>query len=157
MPRSAKKTTQTLSSPRAAIPVRALDFVMYNTKDMRRTRAFYQRIFGFKRGHERGKWWSEFATEPLTLCLNGPAPHPRRMGLERRGVGRARGGRCARRHCPVPEAPREDSHRARRDARLLDGVDRRSRGKKNLPPFAQRRLGGVTRKISTARTIPRRG
>ena len=61
----------TLSSSRAVIPVRALDFVMYNTKDMRRTRAFYQKLFGFKRGHEWTEFWSEFATEPLTLCLNG--------------------------------------------------------------------------------------
>ncbi len=67
MPRAAKKS---LSSSRAVIPVRALDFVMYNTKDMRRTRAFYQKIFGFKRGEEWTEFWSEFATEPLTLCLN---------------------------------------------------------------------------------------
>ena len=68
MPRVKPKT---LSSRRAVIPVRALDFVMYNTKAMRRTRAFYQKLFGFKRGHEWTDFWSEFATEPLTLCLNG--------------------------------------------------------------------------------------
>ena len=67
MARSAKKF---LSSRRAVIPVRALDFVMYNTKDMRRTRAFYQKIFGFRRGDEWTEFWSEFATEPLTFCLN---------------------------------------------------------------------------------------
>ncbi len=70
MPRPRKKS---LSSARAAIPVRALDFVMYNTKDIRRTRAFYQKLFGFKRGHEWNDFWSEFATAPLTLCLNGPS------------------------------------------------------------------------------------
>ena len=68
MPRLKKPA---LSSRRAIIPVRALDFVMYNTTAMRRTRAFYQKLFGFKRGHEWNEFWSEFATEPLTLCLNG--------------------------------------------------------------------------------------
>lgn len=62
-----------LSSRKALIPVRALDFVMYNAKDIRRTRAFYQKLFGFKRGPEWNEFWSEFATAPLTLCLNGPA------------------------------------------------------------------------------------
>lgn len=88
MPRAAKKP---LSSSRAVIPVRALDFVRYNTKDMCGTRAFYQKLFGFKRGDEWTGWWSEFATAPLTLCLNGPTHHTHgRMGLERRGhVSRA--------------------------------------------------------------------
>lgn len=60
----------TISSPDALIPVRALDFVMYNTKAMRDTRAFYQKLFGFRPGEEWADGWSEFATEPLTLCLN---------------------------------------------------------------------------------------
>jgi glyoxalase/bleomycin resistance protein/dioxygenase superfamily protein len=60
-----------ISSRRAAIPVRALDFVMYSTKNTRRARAFYQKLFGFKRGSEWNDFWSEFATEPLTLCING--------------------------------------------------------------------------------------
>jgi len=68
MPRAKSKS---ISGQHAAIRVRALDFVMYNTKDLRRTRAFYQKLFGFKRGHEWNDFWSEFATEPLTLCLNG--------------------------------------------------------------------------------------
>jgi predicted enzyme related to lactoylglutathione lyase len=68
MPRSRQKS---LSGSKAVIPVRALDFVMYNAKDVRKTRAFYQKLFGFKRGHEWNEFWSEFATEPLTLCLNG--------------------------------------------------------------------------------------
>ena len=63
---------KSLSSRKAPIQVRALDFVMYNTKDISKTRAFYQKLFGFKRGHEWEDFWSEFATEPLTLCLNGP-------------------------------------------------------------------------------------
>lgn len=69
MPRS--KKSPSISSRKALIPVRALDFVMYNTREMPKTRAFYQKLFGFKRGHEWNDFWSEFATEPLTLCLNG--------------------------------------------------------------------------------------
>lgn len=60
-----------LSSPKAPVQVRAIDFVMYNTKDLRKTRAFYQKLFGFKKGGEWNDWWSEFHTEPVTLCLNG--------------------------------------------------------------------------------------
>lgn len=70
MPRK-RRSSKTLSSKKALIPVRALDFVMYNTKDLRGTRAFYQKLFGFKRGHEWNDFWTEFATEPLTFCLNG--------------------------------------------------------------------------------------
>ncbi len=73
MPRP-KKSSPALSSRGALIPVRALDFVMYNTKGIRKTRNFYQKLFGFKRGHEWNDSWSEFATEPLTLCLNGNSP-----------------------------------------------------------------------------------
>ena len=47
-----------ISSHRAAIPVRALDFVMYNTKNIRRARAFYQKLFGLNRGHEWNDFWS---------------------------------------------------------------------------------------------------
>lgn len=63
----------TLSTAAAVIPVRALDFVMYNTKDMHGTRAFYQKLFGLKPGEEWADSWSEFVTEPLTLCLNETA------------------------------------------------------------------------------------
>src|SRR5215470_17185131 len=59
------------------IPVRAVDFVMYCTKNMRRTRAFYQNLFGLKKGGEWNDFWSEFRTEPVTLCLNGPAKSPK--------------------------------------------------------------------------------
>jgi predicted enzyme related to lactoylglutathione lyase len=69
-----RKKSATLSAPGAAIPVRALDFVMYSTKDMRATRAFYQQLFGFRPGEEWEAGWSEFATEPLTLCLNATDP-----------------------------------------------------------------------------------
>lgn len=44
---------------------------MYNTKNIRKTRAFYQRLFGFKKGEEWNSFWSEFRTEPIALCLNG--------------------------------------------------------------------------------------
>ena len=67
MPRPKKKS---LSSKHALIHVRALDFVMYNTKDMHGTRAFYQNLFGFKPGEEWEDFWSEFDTAPITLCLN---------------------------------------------------------------------------------------
>lgn len=60
---------------RARVNVRAVDFVMYNTKNIRKTRAFYQDLFGFKRGEEWTDWWSEFATEPITLALNGTEHH----------------------------------------------------------------------------------
>jgi len=53
------------------IPVRAVDFVMYCTKDLRRTRTFYQKLFGFNRGEEWHGGWSEFATQPLSFCLDG--------------------------------------------------------------------------------------
>jgi predicted enzyme related to lactoylglutathione lyase len=55
----------------APVPIRGIDFVMYNTKDIRKTRAFYQRLFGLKKGEEWNDWWSEFHTEPITLSLNG--------------------------------------------------------------------------------------
>jgi predicted enzyme related to lactoylglutathione lyase len=70
MARSTKKKSAPAKCG-GAIRVRALDFVMYNTKDIRQTRAFYQKLFGFKRGAEWTDWWSEFRTSPLTLCLNG--------------------------------------------------------------------------------------
>jgi len=45
---------------------------MYCTKDLRRTRSFYQKLFGFARGEEWHAGWSEFATRPLSFCLDGP-------------------------------------------------------------------------------------
>ncbi|MBS0633719.1 MAG: VOC family protein [Verrucomicrobia bacterium] len=69
-PKKSPAKPQPISSKKALIPVRALDFVMYNTKEMKATRAFYQKLFGFKRGHEWSEFWSEFDTAPLTFCLN---------------------------------------------------------------------------------------
>jgi hypothetical protein len=91
---------------------------------MKKTRAFYQSLFGFKRGHEWNDFWSEFATEPLTLCLKGSS--------------RANGSRG------VPPTPGKDPDRAGRDAGLLDGMDRRSLGQPPLSPFEQGRLGGLS-------------
>lgn len=71
-----RRRTRSLSARGAPIAVRALDFVMYNTRDIRRTRDFYRRLFGFRRGHEWNDFWSEFATEPLALGLNGPSTSP---------------------------------------------------------------------------------
>lgn len=70
-PKKPKPLRKTRSKRGAPIPVRALDFVMYNSKNLRKTRAFYQKLFGLRKGDEWNDWWSEFATEPLTLCLNG--------------------------------------------------------------------------------------
>ncbi len=71
--RRSKKKSGAAAKP---IAVRAVDFVMYNTKNLRRTRAFYQKLFGFEKGEEWTDWWSEFHTSPITLCLNGN-DHPR--------------------------------------------------------------------------------
>ena len=35
-----RKKSKSISGPKALIPVRALDFAMYNTKDIRKTRGF---------------------------------------------------------------------------------------------------------------------
>jgi len=65
-----RKTTARRRPP--PVRVRAVDFVMYCTKNMRRARGFYQRLFGLRKGAEWGDFWSEFRTAPVTLCLNGP-------------------------------------------------------------------------------------
>lgn len=70
-PASPTKTRRKTAANGPPIPVRALDFVMYNTKDIRKTRAFYQKLFGWEKGEEWNAFWSEFETDPLTLCLNG--------------------------------------------------------------------------------------
>lgn len=73
-PISTMKKTKGKTSARKRpppVPIRGVDFVMYNTKDIRKTRAFYQKLFGLRKGEEWNAWWSEFHTEPLTLCLNG--------------------------------------------------------------------------------------
>ena len=51
--------------------VRAVDFFMYHSTDMRRTQRFYQDVLGLKRGEEFNKFWSEFATEPTALAFCG--------------------------------------------------------------------------------------
>lgn len=66
-----KKSSRTSPRTRAPVPICAIDFVMYNTKDIRKTRVFYQKLFGLKKGEEWNDWWSEFHTEPVNLCLNG--------------------------------------------------------------------------------------
>jgi predicted enzyme related to lactoylglutathione lyase len=50
---------------------------MYCASDVKRTRAFYQKLFGLKRGEEWNALWSEFRTSPLTFCLNGPSKNPK--------------------------------------------------------------------------------
>ena len=66
-----KKTKRVRQQP-APIPIRAVDFVMYCARDATRLRSWYQKLFGLKRGEEWNKFWSEFATEPVSLCINGP-------------------------------------------------------------------------------------
>ena len=54
------------------IKVRAVDFVVYNSSNMKRSKKFYSELFGLKRGHEYTAFWAEFATKPTTLCLCSP-------------------------------------------------------------------------------------
>jgi predicted enzyme related to lactoylglutathione lyase len=68
--------------PKTPIPVRAVDFVMYCTKDMRGTRSFYQELFGLSPGEEWNDFWSEFDTEPVALCLNGARDKPGRRNWQ---------------------------------------------------------------------------
>ena len=63
-------------NPHCAIHVRAVDFIMYCTRNMKSTRAFYQKLFGLKRGAEWNDYWSEFRTSPVSLCLHGPSDKP---------------------------------------------------------------------------------
>src|SRR5437879_5516516 len=73
---------------RAAIPIRAVDFVMCCTRHPKKTRVWYQKLFGLSRGEEWNEFWSEFATEPVTLCLNGPnKSNDPAWGLVGSGVG----------------------------------------------------------------------
>jgi predicted enzyme related to lactoylglutathione lyase len=65
-----KKNSSTKT--KAAIPVRGVDFIMYHAQNPTKTRAWYQRMFGLPQGEEWNAFWSEFATEPVCLCLNGP-------------------------------------------------------------------------------------
>ena len=45
---------------------------MYSAKKPLELRGWYAKTFGLKRGHEWNRFWSEFNTEPVTFCLNGP-------------------------------------------------------------------------------------
>src|SRR5271154_6267869 len=71
-PATAKMKTKPRIKPKVPIPVRAVDFAMYCAKDSLKLRSWYQKVFGFKRGEEWNEFWSELATKPLTLCINGP-------------------------------------------------------------------------------------
>ena len=70
---STRKNMTRKKSVRGAIPIRAVDFVMYCAGHPKKTRAWYQKIFGFSPGEEWNEFWSEFRTEPVTFCLNGPS------------------------------------------------------------------------------------
>jgi hypothetical protein len=69
---AAQKKIKRRARPKFPISIRAVDFVMYCAKDSLKLRSWYQNVFGLKRGKEWHEFWSEFATEPLTLCINGP-------------------------------------------------------------------------------------
>ena len=47
---------------------------MYHGQSPTKLRGWYQKLFGFARGEEWNQYWSEFATEPVTLCINGTKP-----------------------------------------------------------------------------------
>ena len=57
---------------KAPIPVRGVDFVMYCAREPLKLRSWYAKLFGLKRGEEWNRFWSEFATEPVSLAINGP-------------------------------------------------------------------------------------
>src|SRR5580704_11511669 len=69
---AAQKKIKRRARPKFPISIRAVDFVIYCAKDSLKLRSWYQNVFGLKRGKEWHEFWSEFATEPLTLCINGP-------------------------------------------------------------------------------------
>jgi predicted enzyme related to lactoylglutathione lyase len=70
-----KKSPRKKSSKgkKAPVPVKAVDFVMYCAKEPLKLRAWYKEIFGLEKGDEWNAYWSEFATKPVTFCLNGPS------------------------------------------------------------------------------------
>ena len=100
------------SRRRAPVPVSAVDFVMYSARNVRRTRAFYQRLFGLKKGGEWNDFWSEFRTEPVTLCLNGPESR-------RRPEWRWAGAPCVA--FAVPDVPAAVAACRRAGAKVLIG------------------------------------
>jgi predicted enzyme related to lactoylglutathione lyase len=69
IPMPGRQKTRRTAAP---IPVRGIDFVMCCASDVGKTRSWYQALFGLTKGEESTKFWSEFATEPVSLCLNGP-------------------------------------------------------------------------------------
>lgn len=66
MKKSKRKPTRKLG-----FQVRAVDFVMYHSRNMKRTQKFYREMLGLKRGAEFNSFWTEFATEPVALAFCG--------------------------------------------------------------------------------------
>ncbi len=60
-----------INPARSGIKVRGVDFFMFNVRNMKRAKKFYQGLFGLKKGGEFNDYWSEFATEPVVLALCG--------------------------------------------------------------------------------------
>ena len=66
------KQSSSLRKSACPVPIRAVDFVMYCSQDPKKLRAWYQKIFGLRKGDEWNAFWSEFRTEPVSFCINGP-------------------------------------------------------------------------------------
>ena len=65
---------------KAAIKVRAVDFIMYNVTDMKRSQAFYHDVLGLPIGCEYTDFCSEYATKPVVVALNAPRSSSRWRG-----------------------------------------------------------------------------
>lgn len=77
---AARPSASKRRTSRVPVPVRAIDFVMFNSRDILKTRRFYQKLFGLEKGEEWNSGWSEFDTQPISFCLNGASEADRWMG-----------------------------------------------------------------------------
>ena len=67
------KQRRTNPKKKSAIKVRAVDFVVYNSSNMKRSKAFYHDVLGLGKGGEYASFWAEFATKPVTVALCSPS------------------------------------------------------------------------------------
>ena len=63
-----------------AIRVRAVDFIVYNSTNMKRSKKFYRDLLGLDRGGEHTSFWAEFATKPTTVCVCAPGKRSKWRG-----------------------------------------------------------------------------
>ena len=75
MKRGKKKPTKP-----ATIKVRAVDFVVYNVNNMKRSKAFYRNVLGLPIGHEYTGFWAEYATRPTVVALCAPSKRSKWRG-----------------------------------------------------------------------------